>query len=512
MTNRAVALLFVAGCLAPLWSLSDMLNHYPRYSKETAAAAAAILSFRWFQVLAGIVPLMLLVKSVVVHRMLPGDQIKGWLQARRFIVTCFAALLVTSFVYGFGVFENSRFLLRSFFNSTLVLVIGIWCIQFLNSAKCHSPVNTWMNSLEILSFNLVLVIVFSEVTLNSFSRYSPSPLLWDQSSIESRISAHKMKPGARFFNTRINSDGYHDTEFFSATDNDFVVGMLSDSFGVGVVPYEYNFATVAEARLQRELAGQYDRIAIHNFGVPGIGMDEYAYLFNSEVAGYNPSLILVSVFIGNDLIDVRSSRREYYAIQNWMIYQLPKRVAAIIRENRGNKQNNVTTIGQSPVPDGRVPAHIFDWRKEKPTMSEQVFLKYEQDRLEICNSMGQSIDQLYQRFFKIAGYFQATLGDKVIFVLIPDEFQVNDALFKQLIETKSSPEYYQRDYPQKKITDYFRKNNIDYIDLLPVLRMHEEEGRTYHLQNTHWNARGNRIAGMEIASYVLAKLGRPESP
>ena len=109
----------------------------------------------------------------------------------------------------------------------------------------------------------------------------------------------------------------------------------------------------------------------------------------------------------------------------------------------------------------------------------------------------------YQHFFKIVRYFQSTLGERVFFVLIPDEFQVNDSLYDEVLASKASPESYIRNYPQNRITKYFDENKIHYLNLLPALKSKQEAGRTYHLQDTHWNARGNKVAGEEIAKLIL---------
>jgi len=34
----------------------------------------------------------------------------------------------------------------------------------------------------------------------------------------------------------------------------------------------------------------------------------------------------------------------------------------------------------------------------------------------------------------------------------------------------------------------------------------EKDGRTYHLRDTHWNAHGNRIAGKQVADFLLDRL------
>ena len=100
----------------------------------------------------------------------------------------------------------------------------------------------------------------------------------------------------------------------------------------------------------------------------------------------------------------------------------------------------------------------------------------------------------------------ASLGDRLLLVVIPDEFQVNDALYERLLENVERREVYDRDLPQRLLRDYAGARGIPMLDLLPILRAAEPEGHTYHLRDTHWNARGNRIAGQAIADFILERL------
>ena len=89
--------------------------------------------------------------------------------------------------------------------------------------------------------------------------------------------------------------------------------------------------------------------------------------------------------------------------------------------------------------------------------------------------------------------------------MIPDEFQVNDALYETLLARSERPDAYDRDMPQRLLREYAAAKGIPMLDLLPVLRAAEVDGRTYHLRDTHWNARGNRVAGEAIADFILGQ-------
>jgi hypothetical protein len=96
-------------------------------------------------------------------------------------------------------------------------------------------------------------------------------------------------------------------------------------------------------------------------------------------------------------------------------------------------------------------------------------------------------------------------GDIPLYVLlIPDEFQVEDELWNAVSQQFDRPA--QRDRPQMILTAWLEQQNIPYLDLLPLMRsvapMEDGRRHLYHLRDTHWNARGNRIAAESLADFL----------
>ena len=189
------------------------------------------------------------------------------------IVLC---LLVTSLGHAAGLLGESRFLVKSFFHSSVLLAFSVWALLLLTRPVrfLQRPPKGRLASADLVVTNLLVIAFLLEVLLNFVAKYSPSPLFWDENSITSTLAALRPQPGHPDFSSRFNSLGYHDQEFFSADSSSLVVGLLADSFGVGIVPHSFNFATIAERILQEERQDSLPRVVIHNFGVVGIGMPE----------------------------------------------------------------------------------------------------------------------------------------------------------------------------------------------------------------------------------------------
>ena len=89
-------------------------------------------------------------------------------------------------------------------------------------------------------------------------------------------------------------------------------------------------------------------------------------------------------------------------------------------------------------------------------------------------------------------------------VIIPDESQVNPALFSEVAKElgKTSSDY-DTVLPQSLITDFFIKNDVEYIGLLESFRRIGAKTRLYLIQDTHWNIEGNRLAADMIFNHPV---------
>ena len=353
--------------------------------------------------------------------------------------------------------------------------------------------------------NLLLVLVLSEAVVNICARYSTSPLFLNMASVEANLARARETGTKHYFNFPLNRGGYHDQEFFSAEAGELVAAVLGDSFGFGIVPYAYNFVTVAEREVQTVLSNRYQRVALHNFGLPSIGMDEYAHLLETEALATNPLAVLLCVYVGNDISESRPKGWPYYKFQSWWVWMVVERLLLISGEQ-------VATGSRPPppsmLPEPTLPDYIQDSAKEPPKLSEEAFLRIEAQHMEILGEGDRQVEENYRFFFKSLDRIRRRAGERLLLVLIPDEFQVNDDLYRRLLSRKGVSRGLNREYPQQRIRAYCGEHDIPLLDLLPPLREAERSGRTYHRRDTHWNARGNRVAGLEMASFLLQEIPR----
>ena len=374
---------------------------------------------------------------------------------------------------------------------------------------------------QVIVVNLALALVLAEGTLVVWARVHPSVLFMDQASAERRLEANR-NPGHVYFGYPFNSGGYHDEPFFIAGEGDVLVAVIGDSFGTGVVPYPYNFVTRLESQLKQSLETVSGRVAAHNFALPSIGMPEYAHLLETEVLETRPALVVLSVFVGNDLDELEAylpkRDRLRYSLIDWYVYQVPRRLWRLARELLKRDGGGVLHVGEVP-PDGTqrqadaanevaliIPDYVDDASLEPPTFSVDGFMEIERYRAEVCHVGREETEQNYSAFFRVLADFDEKLGERLIVLLIPDEFQVNDALWAQILADKAHPERYVRNLPQQRVAEFAQVHGLTVVDALPALRQAEAGGRTYHLRDTHLNARGNQVVADVLTGAVITSL------
>ena len=116
-------------------------------------------------------------------------------------------------------------------------------------------------------------------------------------------------PHRRWFNYWANALGLNDEEFIVPKPaGRFRVMAVGDSFTYGLVPYPQNVMTLLEASLR---AACPDRdLDLLNFGIGGTNATDYRTIIELGYAAYEPDLVLVNFYAGNDGPDLYRQDRE----------------------------------------------------------------------------------------------------------------------------------------------------------------------------------------------------------
>jgi len=400
----------------------------------------------------------------------------------------------------------------------LGVAAGAWVLLVASGSRLRR-FKSVAGAVDLVAFNLCLLAVLAEGGLLLAARWSGSPLLaLDVDEPARTVRSRKLsQPAGRLrFGFPVNSQSHYDEEFVPGRAGRPVPAMIGDSFSYGVVPHRYHFSTVCERRMG---------VAVDNFGYPAIGPLEYRHLLRTEVLPLAPDVVAVNVFVGNDVARSVPRPVRYRRLSRWLdrgnllVYQLPRRLRIMLDEQGAQPRSAPVGMLHGEGAQRRLATveeltAVYPWledpAREPPTVSRDRFLEIEEKRAAaICDPARADFAAL----FAVLRDMRRLAGKTPLVVqLIPDELQVNDALWKRLRLGLDGRELV-RDLPQQVLVPWLEAEGIPYLDLLPVLREQcaphsRGAGHCYHFRNTHFNARGNRVAGEAMARF-LAPMMRP---
>lgn len=490
---RTPAAPILLAAAAAVWNVRDLSRHWADGLADPSPGAELAIGIR---IAAMLLQLTLLAYALVKRR---SERTSARRVRAMALYVPAAALLSTSLARAAITADAEALLPRTIFFTVLLLGSGLLVSlpgpRPVGDAKSRSDP---LARVDLVASNVVAAVVVLELALASWARIAPSPLLFAE-TVEARVEAARPAPHSSWLGGSLNEGGYLDEPFFAAGDGDLVVAVLADSFGIGVVPYAENYVTIAEERLREVLGSRYQRVALHNFGVPAVGLEEYAYLLETEALRTGPTLVVLCIFVGNDITGDRpfgAPPRGRFSLQSWYVVQLPVRLLA---RARAPEYVEGLAAGADAKP-GRGPS------REPPRFSPEDYLDLESRRLDVTNTADRRVEKRYARFFSGLDYFSDRLDGRLVVLVFPDEFQVEDDLWRRALELQRSPEDHDRDLPQRRIATWASANEVALVDTTDALRRAQREAPVYAPRNTHLNTRGNRVAGELLAEQLTRSL------
>jgi hypothetical protein len=344
-----------------------------------------------------------------------------------------------------------------------------------------------------------------EAMLRLVALLMPTPLLETGRSTASVFATYRKAPGAKHLGLACDERGFNDR--LVRAPGDRLVACIGDSFSFGLVPRPFHYTSVAERLLEK--------VEIYNVGVIAAGPSEYLELLARDVLPLRPAAIVLALFVGNDVDEAdRSAPSGLGRLldrRHLLLYQVPRRLWTMARERRRRSEPFGSIQGEDAElasEDPQVLRARFPWLEdaalERGTMSEEVFLDVERRRAALVCAPDSG--RAYRRLFDALERILAAAGPIPLHcLLIPDEFQVEDGLWRR-IERPG----HERDRPQAEIGAWLAARGVATLDLLPVLRAAppspDGERHLYHRLDTHWNRRGNEIAGAALARWLRERL------
>lgn len=345
----------------------------------------------------------------------------------------------------------------------------------------------------------------------------------------------RVRPYARYGRAQANEFGFNDRDYpHDPQPGTFRILMLSDSFNWMGGP-DCNYTAILERKFERQFGE--GRVEVIAGGYSQTHTAEQLALLRKFGLRYNPHLVVVGFFAGNDFLDAHPSRkrivfggamtdvysdREFYATFLDQPLVMRSRLFLFLRERwvvyRHLSRNRNPDEKPAPMPKQDGATHEPDClqkQSEGPvTLGAEDYLELVFSRAKYTNLERAAQWKPHEQYiFDSLRSMRDLLGQKGIdwmVVAFPAEFQVNAALRLTLVKRYGiDTSDYQWNQAQALLERFCSEQAIEYHDLLPIFQKAHQTGQKLYLpQDTHWNAAGNELAAQFLFDLLVSRVSR----
>ncbi len=379
----------------------------------------------------------------------------------------------------------------------------------------------WFSRGVLLLLGLLFGLISAEVLLRLYFVAVPAPS--DAPYLAEAMADYIRRPtreGEAVANPddRINSLGFRDREPMDPkSETSFRILGIGDSFVFSLVPLEENFLRVAERELDEAIERPFDQAEMIFMGMGAWSPENEVGALESIGLRLDADFALLNFFVGNDVTDIPLKGkvlrgRLYYVgspypalnlLRKSMVYTLVERNLLYRLRDRLVERHvdaRVETTRELIIPDSR------DSKAALPSH----YLHHQLKRLPVYEADSDSrMEKLWGRAEKAIERFDSLCrGANLPWALhlIPSEIQVDRQVRQRVLEALGRDAAdYDFDHPQKRLRAFAESRGIRVVDPMAKMRQAHSPADPLYIQfDTHWNARGNRIAGEILADSLLS--------
>ncbi len=324
-----------------------------------------------------------------------------------------------------------------------------------------------------------------EVCLRVFNYVYPTTIFYRKD-----YNQYRGVPHSDNYGYKLNSRGFKDVEYqmVKKPDTYRIVG-IGDSFTFGVAPYPYNFLTLLEDTLGTMPA--LPTVELINMGISSTGPPHYLSIITEEALPLKPDMILLSLFVGNDITesypDSRKRKLFMYSYLASSLYYIYKILPGM------NQSFTPTSYG-----DG------FTYCDSCSTFDPERYLSIETQRSYVF----QRNNAEFERNVKDAIFYLNKIDQlcrrqqiKLVVVLLPDHMQIDTRLQKRVLAYGNIPaDAWDNEQPNRVLSAALEEAGVPVVDLLNDFVARYPGPPLYRPNDSHWNIRGNRVAEAALAA------------
>ncbi len=325
----------------------------------------------------------------------------------------------------------------------------------------------------------------------------------------------------------INREGFRDVEHpILKPDHTFRIAVLGDSFTEArEVPLKDTYWKLLEGHLGKCMSGNSQNVEMINFGVSGYGTAQQLLLLDKHVLKYDPDIILLAIFTGNDIWNNSleldgHERRPYFKLDNGRLV-LQKLTRTPWDHNFGFLWADVRRWVFNRV---RIAQAIYQARRHLRFQSKYA-------KLNVYQQLNYSLDKAiyvaprdvhWQEAWQVTEGLIAAINEKgrangstLWIATLTNPIQVYpDAAIRSRLTAELGVADLK--YPDRRIARFANVNKIPHVTLLDSLRKYSEEhkinlhgGKSF--SGGHWNKFGHQIAAKGLSTPICEAYGSPET-
>lgn len=333
--------------------------------------------------------------------------------------------------------------------------------------------------------------------------------------------------GASF--VQVNSEGLRDREHTKAKPpNTLRVAVLGDSFTEAIhVPVEQTFWSKLERKLGNcEAVKGRKNVEVINFGVQGYGTAQELIMLRKKVWDYNPDIVVLAFFIGNDIIN-NSPKLEYDRYRPFFVYDASgklvpdmsfRNLAPIDRNDKA-----VSFVDRLPtfiVNNSRILQVIkkVDLDTKKRQLSDDFTALSTLNLKEPQNADWQEAWRVTEGLIvtvrnevvqKNADFLVVTIGD-------PIQVERDAKMRKDFTKNNKIQDLF---YPDRRLEKLGAREGFRVLNLAEQFQGYTEKYQVcaHGFENSvpcrgHWNELGHRLASIKISQNLCKNLKQSQVP
>jgi lysophospholipase L1-like esterase len=325
----------------------------------------------------------------------------------------------------------------------------------------------------------------------------------------------RVRPYAQWGAYQANEFGFNDHDYpHHKEPGAYRILILSDSFNWAGGPTG-NYTALLEQKFATEFGP--GRVEVINAGYSRTHTAEQLAILKKFGLQYNPDLVVLGFFAGNDFFDAQPWRRRI--VVGGTQVDLDTRLG-----------REMTLLGQPLVAQSRLYLFLQEWyttrqykvQAQPPALEEEPvtvgvslpteeYLAMEYARMQVANwEQASAVQPNEEYIFDSLRAMRELLAERKIGFIVaayPDEFQVDEALRQAVIARyEFDPTPYQWDRPQGRLWEFCTAQGIEFYDLLPTFQEAHQQGQRLYLPNdSHWNKAGNELAAQYLFEVLVWK-------